>query len=179
MLLFKALKKLLPLVRRIGQQDQDIGGRPAGLKGGKEEFDRFIPAGLSGRLIIPSHRLGLKKPGIAHPQNLPATEQAITSERGNGSTDLLLLAIAVDSGIYGEIVFADEGEQGDDDDDSVGDDDDDDDRQTIDDITDDTVSLSISSETEGPCTADLGPTTFELPVDQDLAGYTVDVTFED
>ncbi|WP_396642734.1 hypothetical protein [Microbacterium sp.] len=49
----------------------------------------------------------------------------------------------------------------------------------IDDITDDTVSLSISSETEGPCTADLGPTTFELPVDQDLAGYTVDVTFED
>lgn len=48
----------------------------------------------------------------------------------------------------------------------------------IDEITDDTVSLSVSSETEGPCTADLGPTTFELPVDQDLAGYTVDVTFE-
>ncbi len=49
----------------------------------------------------------------------------------------------------------------------------------IDEITDDTVALSISSDTEGPCTADLGPTTFELPVDQDLAGYTVDVTFAD
>ncbi len=61
--------------------------------------------------------------------------------------DLLLLAIAVDSGIYGEIVFADEGEQGDDDDDSVGDDDDDDDRQTIDDITDDAFeTLGLAAE---------------------------------
>lgn len=49
----------------------------------------------------------------------------------------------------------------------------------IDDIGDDTIALSISSDTEGPCTADLGPTTFELPVDRDLAGYTVNVTFPD
>ncbi|WP_100813857.1 hypothetical protein [Microbacterium lacus] len=48
---------------------------------------------------------------------------------------------------------------------------------SIEEIGDDTVILSVVSNSEGPCTADLGPTTFELPVDQDLAGYTVDVTF--
>lgn len=45
----------------------------------------------------------------------------------------------------------------------------------IEDIRDDTVTLTLESETEGPCTADLSPTTFELPVDQDLAGFTVEV----
>lgn len=50
---------------------------------------------------------------------------------------------------------------------------------TIDEIGAETVALTLDADTEGACTADLGPTTFELPVDQDLAGYTVDVTFED
>ena len=50
---------------------------------------------------------------------------------------------------------------------------------TIDEIGAETVALTLDADTEGPCTADLGPTTFELPVDQDLAGYTVDVTFAD
>lgn len=49
----------------------------------------------------------------------------------------------------------------------------------IEDIGDDTLTLTVTSDYEGPCTADLGPTTFELPVDQDLAGYTVDVRSED
>lgn len=39
------------------------------------------------------------------------------------------------------------------------------------------VNIELVSDSEGPCTADLAPTTFNISVEQDFTGYTVRPTF--
>ena len=46
----------------------------------------------------------------------------------------------------------------------------------IDEISDGVITLTVTSDYDGICTADLRPTTFELPVNQNVTGYTVIVT---
>ena len=39
------------------------------------------------------------------------------------------------------------------------------------------VDVELVTNSEGPCTADFAPTTFNLPIQQDIAGFTVYATF--
>jgi hypothetical protein len=41
------------------------------------------------------------------------------------------------------------------------------------DESDEVVELELSTDPDGPCTADMAPTTVDIPVDVDLRGFTV------